>query len=243
MLVVIVIMSILMTAGAIGIGGIGGKGVTSGVATAESLFAEARSIAVGQRARTRVLIAKELDNNPAENLRRIVIVTAELDQQTGLEKTPTSWELSSRGAVLPDKTFFSSKFSRRDSQSGAGVIEEMSLFSSSKLKDRQSGSGAEVKGVSTKGRAAYQGEYYYYEFNAEGICTTGVTSSGYKSPSFVLGSGARSLTSATDNPKVTAAGKRDFGGFLVWRNGQTSLFRSPDQISAEIKNLTPGKEF
>ncbi|MGA0854875.1 MAG: prepilin-type N-terminal cleavage/methylation domain-containing protein, partial [Luteolibacter sp.] len=44
LLVVIAIMSILMTAGAIGLGGIGGKGVTSGVASAEALFDEARSL-------------------------------------------------------------------------------------------------------------------------------------------------------------------------------------------------------
>jgi prepilin-type N-terminal cleavage/methylation domain-containing protein len=39
MLVVIAIISILMTAGSIGLSGMGGKGVTSGVATSESLFA------------------------------------------------------------------------------------------------------------------------------------------------------------------------------------------------------------
>ena len=60
MLVVIAIMSILMTAGAIGLGGMGGKGVTSGVASAESLFDEARSIAVGQQTRARVMVAKDL---------------------------------------------------------------------------------------------------------------------------------------------------------------------------------------
>ena len=49
MLVVIAIMSILMTAGAIGLSGMGGKGVTSGVASAESLFDEARSMAIGER--------------------------------------------------------------------------------------------------------------------------------------------------------------------------------------------------
>ena len=37
MLVVIAIMSILMTAGAIGLSGVGGKGVTSAVASSESV--------------------------------------------------------------------------------------------------------------------------------------------------------------------------------------------------------------
>jgi hypothetical protein len=29
---------------------------------------------------------------------------------------------------------------------------------------------------------------------------------------------------------VTASGKRDFGGFVIWRNGRTSMFRNPEQI-------------
>jgi len=225
MLVVIAIMSILMTAGAIGLGGMGGKGVTSGVATAESLFAEARAIAVGQRTTSRVLVAERLTNNSADNLRRIIVVSAEIDPLTGREKDPRNWILSSRGAVLPDQTFFSVEYGKKDYQSGGGMLDKMTLPTSAK--------------------AAYQGSYYYYEFNAEGICTTGVSSTGtdYKAPSFVIGSGARNLKNPSDRPRVTSAGKRDFGGFAVWRNGQTSVFRSPDQIATGISSLTPGKEF
>ena len=204
MLVVIAIMSILMTAGAIGLGGMGGKGVTSGVASAESLFDEARSIAVGQRTRARVLIAKDLTNNPADNLRRIVVASAEIDSVTGLEKSPENWILSSRGAVLPDQTYFSQDYSKKDQEAGNGKIDEIASLSGAK--------------------AAYAGSYYYYEFNAEGICTT-------PGAGFVIGAGARSVNAAaTNKPKVTSAGKRDFGGFVVWRNGRTSVFRSPEQI-------------
>ena len=56
MLVVIAIMSILMTAGAIGLGGMGGKGVTSGIATAESLFAEARGPSLSASGRGRACL-------------------------------------------------------------------------------------------------------------------------------------------------------------------------------------------
>ncbi len=227
MLVVIAIMSILMTAGAIGLGGMGGKGVSSGVATAESLFAEARSIAVGQRTRARVLVADRLTNNPADNLRRIVVVSAAIDPLTGREAIPENWVLSSRGAVLPDQTFFSTEFSKRDFQSGGAMIQTTQSQASWK--------------------AAYQGTYFFYEFNAEGICTTGVTASGptttYRAPSFVLGAGARNVRNPTERPRVTAAGKRDFGGFAIWRNGQTSIFRSPDQIATGINNLNSGAEF
>jgi prepilin-type N-terminal cleavage/methylation domain-containing protein len=217
MLVVIAIMSILMTAGAIGIGGMGGKGVTSGVASAESMFEEARTMAVGQRTKTRVLVAKSLTNNPADNLRRILIVSEEIDSVTLLPK-PGSWILSSRGVTLPDQTFFSETFSKKD-QDKAGSIDTMTL--------------SNVK-------ASYAGDYYYYEFNAEGIYTLGASA-----PStFVIGAGVRPPNAAaTVKPKVAGSGKRDFGGFVVWRNGWVSVFRSPDQMDSSIASIKAGTTF
>jgi prepilin-type N-terminal cleavage/methylation domain-containing protein len=218
MLVVIAIMSILMTAGAIGLGGMGGKGVTSGVATAESLFAEARAIAVGQRTRTRVLIAMDLPNSPSDNLRRIV-VASETSDSAGLPSG--NWTLTSRGALLPDQTFFSKTFSMSDHarQLGFGVTSEMTLGSPTF-------------------KAGYIGKYIFYEFNAEGICNT-------PGASFVIGAGSRGGTAATQTglPRVTASAKRDFGGFVVWRNGMTSIFRSPDQVSTGIRSLNSGAQF
>jgi len=75
----------------------------------------------------------------------------------------------------------------------------------------------------------YQGRYIYYEFNAEGICTTGLDTSGdYSAPSFVIGNGARPKGQTA--PRTTSDGRRDFGGFVIWRNGATSIFRNPTQI-------------
>jgi prepilin-type N-terminal cleavage/methylation domain-containing protein len=214
LLVVIAIMSILMAAGAIGLGGMGGKGVTSGVATAESLFDEARSVAVGQQTRARVLVAKDLKNNPADNLRRIVIVSAKVDDD-GSEISPPEWEISSRGVVLPDQTFFSQDYSKKDQAKSTGVLEEMTL------------SGA---------KAAYEGNYFYYEFNSQGICTT-------PGAGFVIGNGSRGVTKTADKPRVNSSGKSDFGGFVIWRNGRTSVFRSPAQIASGIDSLNPGATF
>ena len=39
--------------------------------------------------------------------------------------------------------------------------------------------------------ANYKGSYYYYEFNSEGICTTGLSGDSYAGPSFVVGTGVR----------------------------------------------------
>ena len=236
MLVVIAIMSILMTAGAIGLGGMGGKGVTSGVASAESLFDEARATAVGRNLRSCILVAKTLTNNKSDDLRRIIVAYEETEKDNtkpnfGGAKNPSSatpnWEISSRGVVLPDQTFFSSKYSKNDHAAGTGAIPEIT---DTKIKDASS--------AALKTTSPFIGTYFIYEFNSEGICKT-------PGASFVVGSGARNLTqsSTAQPPKVTSAGKRDFGGFVVWRNGRTSVFRSPTQISSDIQSLGTGKPF
>jgi prepilin-type N-terminal cleavage/methylation domain-containing protein len=218
MLVVIAIISILMTAGSIGLSGMGGKGVTSGVATAESLFDEARSMAVGKNLRSCVLVAKSLTNNSADDLKRIVVAYEPLDD-TGQPTTPAgvdpAWVVSGRGAVLPDQTFFSDDFSKKDHDAGSESIESITL---------------------TGAKKSYEGEYYIYEFNSQGICAT-------PGASFVIGNGSRNLTqpASAQPPKVMASSKRDFGGFVVWRNGRTSVFRNPDQISTSLP--APGGKF
>jgi prepilin-type N-terminal cleavage/methylation domain-containing protein len=214
MLIVIAIMSILMTAGAIGLSGMTGKGVTSGVATVEGLFEEARTIAISQRTRTRVMIAKVLTNNGAENLRRIIVVSEALNP----DGTPiaNNWILTSRGTVLPEQTFFSQTYSRKDHVAGTGAIDEVASLPNAK--------------------ANLAGSYFFYEFNSEGICLNPGTS-------FVLAAGSRSTTATTSLPRLTASSKRDFGGFVVWSNGRTSVFRGPDQISSVITTLTSGATF
>ncbi len=220
MLVVIAIISILMTAGAIGLGSMGGKGVTSAVASAESIFDEARGIAVGQRTKTRVLVAKNLTGSPDENLRRIVVVSEKLNPNG----TPNTgqWELSSRGIVLPDQVYFSQDYSSKKAGGGGGQIDTWNP-------------------PLTKN--SYKGEYYFYEFNAEGICSTGVSGGSYSAPTFVVGAGSRATKPANAKPRVTAAGKSDFGGFVIWRNGRTSIFRTPAQIDTQLSSMRAGNEF
>lgn len=207
MLVVIAIISILMTVGSVGLSGLGGKGVTSGVTTAEALFDEARTTAVGRNIRSCVLVAKALNNNPAEDLRRILVAYEPVDAD-GKPTTPDgadpAWVLSSRGAVLPEQTYFSSKFSKKD-HAGDGVVQSITL---------------------TGAKKTYEGEYFIYEFNAQGICKT-------PGASFIIGAGARNTSrSATlAPPRTTGSGKRDFGGFVIWRNGRTSVFRNPQQMN------------
>ncbi|MCU0795256.1 MAG: prepilin-type N-terminal cleavage/methylation domain-containing protein [Akkermansiaceae bacterium] len=208
LLVVIAIISILLTLGSVAMRNSGGKGVTAATATAEAVFEEARSIAVGKGTRARVLV--DVDGTGATRsdsfLRRMVVAYEELDANG--QPQANKWVLSSRGYSFPDKTYFSQVYSKRDHQGGSGDLEKMRLT-----------------GVSSM----FEGEYAYYEFNSEGICTTGLKGSGdYSPPSFVVGSGV--LPEGDTSPRITGDGKRDFGGFVIWRNGATSLFRDPSQI-------------
>ncbi|MEK7952005.1 pilus assembly FimT family protein [Luteolibacter soli] len=197
LLVVILIISVLLTLGAVGLKGIGGKGVTSGVSTAEAIFDEARAIAVGKGTRSRVLIDVNDPQSTENYKRRMVVVYEKLNEQGEPQKD--QWELSSRAVTLPEGTFFSETFSKKDHKSGGDGVDNVDLSTN---------------------KQAYDGKYLSYEFNSEGICST-------PGASFILGSGARA---AGQEPNVTGAGKRDFAGFIVWRNGRTSLFRGPDEI-------------
>lgn len=237
LLVVIAIMAILMSAGAVGLSSIGGKGVTSGLATAESLFEEARTVAIARNLRTCVLVAKTLTNNPAEDLRRIVVAYEEVDPITGAAKAPASltpnWVLSSRGILLPDQTFYSAKLSNKDGISKTKVTA-IDTITSSRIKD--------VK-------AAYAGEYYIYQFNAQGYAAdpappnAGSTFNG--TSSFVIASGARNTSKPSTNakPRLTASSKGDVSGFIIWKNGATSIFRNPDQAGTAYNSMKAGSEF
>lgn len=202
LLVVIVIISILLTAGAIGIGNLTqGKGVSNGVSNAEAVFDEARTLSIGKGAKTRVLVDINDSQDASTYLKRILVVYQEVDAD-GKPVTPETWVLSSRGYTLPDQTYFSRTLSKKDQQGGGGQLDEMSLVEGGTIK-RQ-----------------FAGNYLYYEFNSEGICAT-------PGASFIIGSGARP---PGQDPRATGSGKRDFGGFVVWRNGRTSAFRGPDQM-------------
>lgn len=216
MLVVIVIMSILMTVGSIGISSMGGKGVTSGVTSVEALFDEARTTAAARGLRSCVLVAKNLTNKREEDLRRVVVAYEETNTD-GTAKNPSSptprWVLSSRGVVLPDQTFFSQKYSKGGENLGGNTVAIPEIPHSN------------IVGA----KPSQRGSYFIYEFNSQGI-------SQLAGATFIIGSGSRKLTTAATGanlPKATASGRRDFGGFMVMRNGRTSVFRSPEQMGID----------
>lgn len=203
-LTVIAIIAVLMAAGAIGLDNLNaGKGTSSAIASCESLFEEARTIAVSKRCKARVMI--DADATSANYLKRVVIVYEEINADGTV--VPDSWILSSRGYEMPKGTYFSKSYSKgkdKDTDADKPIQEEdMSL-----------------KNDSGKTVTAYNGNYAYFEFNGEGI----FDEAGSR---FVIGSGIRPKGK---EPKTTRSAGRDFAGFVIWRNGRTSTFRSPGQI-------------
>ena len=145
-LTVIAIIIILMGAGAVGIGNINaGKGVTSAVATCESLFEEARMIAVSKRCKARVIV--DINSKSSDNyLRRVVIVHEKIKADGTVEAG--TWVMPNRPYDIPKGAFFSVQYSALNK--GAGKINEQTL------------GGTDIK-------TNFHGKYEYYEFNEEGI--------------------------------------------------------------------------
>jgi prepilin-type N-terminal cleavage/methylation domain-containing protein len=67
-----------------------------------------------------------------------------------------------------------------------------------------------------------------YEFNSQGIITQ-PEPDGNDVPRFVIRAGSLAPGQTEPTP-ASGAGERNVGGFVIWRNGRTSVFRHPDQV-------------
>jgi len=194
-LTVIAIISVLMTAGAIGLGNLtAGKGTSSAIATCESLFEEARTIATSKRCKARVLI--DINDVASPNYLRRVVISHEKINPNG-SVAAGEWVISSRGYTMPSGTFFSRIYSQKENNTPVDTVS-----------------------LSTGIPVAYQGNYASYEFNGEGIFSE-------PGASFIIAAGVRPTGG---QPRTTKGAERDFAGFVIWRNGRTSTYRSPDQM-------------
>lgn len=201
-LTVIAIIAVLMAAGAIGLGNLkAGKGTSSAIASCESLFEEARTIAVSNNCKSRIMVDARTGKNTY--LRRVVVVREEIDLDGA--PVPNSWILASRGYEMPQGTFFSQDYSKGNGGTASLATESMTM-----------------KSESGKSMTDYDGDYYIYEFNGQGIFDEA-------GASFVVGAG-KPPTNANPKPKTTGSEARDFAGFVIWRNGRSSTYRNPEQI-------------
>ena len=114
-----------------------------------------------------------------------------------------NWVTASKGIKLPEGVYYSVSLSNLDPAPNTTVS-----------------SGALPGGAVQNCRI--------YQFNPQGIITSPVPS-GNNVPRFVIRAG--SLPPGETEPiPASGAGERNAGGFVIWKNGRTAVFRHPDQI-------------
>ncbi|MBT8044012.1 MAG: prepilin-type N-terminal cleavage/methylation domain-containing protein [Verrucomicrobiae bacterium] len=203
MLVVITIITVMLTVGSLGLRNLSkASGVSAGLPVAEAVFAEARAIAIGKGTRARVLVHATNDRNDELHRERFLryLAVAYMELDDTGNETG-NWIIASRGSKLPENVYFSENLS----ENNAPNINTMTI---------------ELPGRSST-------SCYYYEFNAEGLVTDPAVVNN-DVPRFVVMAGG--LPPGADEPVATGDGKKNMGGFVIWRSGRTSVFRHPDQI-------------
>lgn len=203
MLVVITIITILLTVGALGLKNLSkGSGVSAGLPVAEAVFAEARSMAIGKGTNARVLIHAENNSADETHRERYLKYMAVAYEELDADGNPNgNWILAARGSSLPDGVYFTKTLS----ENNAPALSTMTIT---------------LPGNSSS-------TCYYYQFNSEGMITDPQVS-GDSVPRFVIRVG--SLPPGADEPIASSDAEKNMGGFVIWRSGRTSVFRHPDQI-------------
>ena len=210
LLVVISIIAVLMTIGSYGIKNFSkASGVSAAIPIAQGVFSQARSLAIEKGTDTRVLMHADnrTDNlNRERNLRYMVVQY--LDTKDTEVTTDDEWVTASKGAKLPEGVYYSLSLSNRSTAPNPGQ-------SSTVLP------GGAVQNCRV------------YEFNSQGIITspppTNGTAYGNDVPRFVIRAGSLP-PGATEPTPASGAGERNVGGFVIWKNGRTAVFRHPDQV-------------
>lgn len=211
---VMAVIAILLSVAAVGIQNIDrGQATTTALSLTEALFDEARSAAVGGNKRARLLIHKNLDDNdPLDKKRYLNYMCVAVQDNSQSSYNPQDeggggWEVTTPKLPMPTGVYFS--------------VEE-----SEKVADAIKVGKPGTMFIDLPGQKGTPKECYYFEFNAEGVC---VDSEGNTAPgaAVILISGSRAP--GQEEPRML---KNNKVGFVVWRNGRTSIFRSPKQIDS-----------
>ena len=205
LLVVISIIAVLMTIGSYGIKNFSkASGVSAAIPIAQGVFSQARSLAIEKGTNTRVMMHADnrTDNlNRERNLRYMVVQY--WDTKDTEVTTDDEWVTASKGVKLPEGVYYSVSLSNLDPAPNTTVS-----------------SGALPGGAVQNCRV--------YQFNPQGIITSPVPS-GNNVPRFVIRAGG--LPAGMTEPiPAGGAGERNVGGFVIWKNGRTAVFRHPDQV-------------
>ncbi len=206
---ILVVLGIIATLLGVGVGAIKSmstaKGVSTAVPLAESIFSHARREAMSGVA-TRVVIYADTSGSSADKreryLKMIGVATGRDSSGAPVNNVAeaTQWRLVSRPTLLPSNTFFNAKLSLQTDGD-----KQTAIFPGD---------------LSPK-------ECYVYGFNSEGALLDGAGDS-LQEGRFVVQAGT--LLPGQDTPKASKDAKRDIGGFKIWANGRSAMFRSPGQI-------------
>ncbi|MFC4993029.1 pilus assembly FimT family protein [Rubritalea tangerina] len=204
MLVVLVIISTLIGIGAqVMKNATSAQGTDTGASMAESLFAEARGMAKTSGVSTRVVIYEGggTGEEREKHLRYMGIVRQYLNNGG----TP--------GDPSDDTYTWSDRLESR------GVELPKNVYFNANLSGDPNTMDVQIPGISGPQSC------YYYEFNAEGILADPV---GSVPAVFAVQSGV--LYPTDDTPREAKKGSREVSGFAIWKRGNTTMFRNPDQI-------------
>ena len=200
LLAVMTIIAILLSLASVGINKIGkGQGITAAMAQGEGMFAQARSLAMNQNTRARLIIHSDLNDaepEDRERYRRMMMVLYKKTDDEGREDS--EWTRAGSPVFLPTGVYFSPDLSQTDMR-GGGELPTDTFQLSSQTDDTS--------------------ECHYYEFNGQGICST-------PGAGFVVQSGARPMNAPDP---ITGSGK-EVGGFVILKNGGTTIIRDVDRL-------------
>ncbi|MDA7888061.1 prepilin-type N-terminal cleavage/methylation domain-containing protein [Akkermansiaceae bacterium] len=204
LLAVMTIIAILLSLASVGISKIGkGQGITSGISLAEGLVGSARSLAKGQGTTTRLIIHTELNDTDPVARDRYRRLMMVVYHE-----------------IDPDTGVEKTTWSR----SGSPIFLPDQVFFSGERSRTEAATGGNLPKdtFQLSNDPSDTAECFYYEFNSQGICTT-------PGASFVLENGAR----PNGQDRAILGKGRNIGGFVIWRNGSTSMIRDIDQIDSE----------
>ena len=201
-LVVLLIIGILLSIGFSQLGS--GQGGITSLPSIEALFSQARTQAIGNATRVRVVIHNDPtdEDYPDRHLRFFAIAVPEEGDPT--DPDDDSWVISSTGTFLAQGVFF-------DKEASARAATDIGAANPAGDDDPETGFGKWGSDqIDFPGPPDSLQDCLFYEFNSEGICVIhGTTTPGGV---VVLGRGVRN---DGEDPVFRPADKV---GFVVWRN-------------------------
>lgn len=213
LIVVMTIIATLMTIGSFGISNFTkAKGVGMAVSTSQAIVSEAALIAKLNGTppyaggRTRLLIHTDSSKTGVEDRKRylrFLIIQRLADDMNTPDEADDEWEFAARGTYLPDGGFYSVALSNQPDLQ----IPTVSV---------------------TLPGDADETVCSYYEFKGVAGISTLITKPG-AGARFVI-SGGVLPPGAAEPIRNEKSGKKNVGGFMIWRNATTSTIRHPDQI-------------